>query len=607
MNDRVDDAARLDPVNDRPDRISGAGRLIILAFGLVGVAIGFALVDGEGTEPLMLGLLAILAIVGVAMLLLLALGVVRFGGRRPGVDITRGYLDTLGEGALITDGAGRILYANRAYADLTGAASGGEVRAVERLFAGEAKAAEAIYRLAQAVREGKAAEEEVRLPAPLSGGRGGGARWYRIRARPIPSVTGGRTDAAWTVADVTGERAQQESVFQELQHAIDYLDHAPAGFFSAEPGGRIVYLNATLAEWLGIDIAHFEAGSLTLGDIVRGENVSLLAGVLAERGHDRTETIDLDLVKRNGESLPVRLLHRVPVAADGAPGATRTIVLNRSPGEESAEALRAAEVRFTRFFNNTPIAIAAVDRNGALGRTNAAFLRLFKGALGDAKSGRRKLVDLVAEGDREAIATASSAAARRPGVIPPIDAVDRRRGRTKRPLLHQRRRGRRRRAGRGDRQRHRDHRAAGAGAAALAASQARDGRPARWRHRPRFQQPAHRDHRLLRPPPRQSPAERPVLPGHHEHQAERQPGREPGAAAACLLAPPDAQAAGAPARRPDFRPDGAAHAPPRRERQARGGAGLRPVADQGRPRPVRAGDRQPCGQRPRRDARAAAR
>ena len=194
-------------------------------------------------------------------------------------------------------------------------------------------------------------------------------------------------------------------MFQELQHAIDYLDHAPAGFFSAEPDGRIVYLNATLAEWLGIDLAQFEAGSLTLRDLVRGESVALLAGVLAERGHDRTETIDLDLVKRNGQSLPVRLLHRVPVAADGAPGATRTIVLNRSPGEEGAEALRAAEVRFTRFFNNTPIAIAAVDRSGAIGRTNAAFLRLFKGAL-RRLDGRRRLVDLVAEADRETIAAA---------------------------------------------------------------------------------------------------------------------------------------------------------------------------------------------------------
>jgi len=38
--------------------------------------------------------------------------------------------------------------------------------------------------------------------------------------------------------DVTADRQRQENVFQELQHAIDFLDHAPAGFFSAAPGGR---------------------------------------------------------------------------------------------------------------------------------------------------------------------------------------------------------------------------------------------------------------------------------------------------------------------------------------------------------------------------------
>src|SRR5215207_9267760 len=112
MNDRVDEAPRLDPARDRPDRIGGAGRLIILAFGLVGVAIGFILVEGEGMEPLMLGLLAILAIVGVAMLLLLALGLIRVGGRRPVIDVARGYLDTIGEGVMLADGAGRLLYAN---------------------------------------------------------------------------------------------------------------------------------------------------------------------------------------------------------------------------------------------------------------------------------------------------------------------------------------------------------------------------------------------------------------------------------------------------------------------------------------------------------------
>ncbi len=43
----------------------------------------------------------------------------------------------------------------------------------------------------------------------------------------------------WAITDVTRERERQENVFQELQHAIDYLDHAPAGFFSVDANGQI--------------------------------------------------------------------------------------------------------------------------------------------------------------------------------------------------------------------------------------------------------------------------------------------------------------------------------------------------------------------------------
>jgi two-component system cell cycle sensor histidine kinase/response regulator CckA len=156
---------------------------------------------------------------------------------------------------------------------------------------------------------------------------------------------------------------------------------------------------------------------------VRGDAVALLEGLPGEERRNRTETIDLDLVKRNGQSLPVRLLHRVPIAADGAPGATRTLVLNRSPGEEVSEALRAAEVRFTRFFNNTPIAIAAIDRQGRIGRTNAPFLKLFGLARGEGPVGRRKLVDLVAEADRPTLQAALNDAAAGNAEILPIDVT----------------------------------------------------------------------------------------------------------------------------------------------------------------------------------------
>ena len=85
----------------------------------------------------------------------------------------------------------------------------------------------------------------------------------------------------------------------------------------------------------------------------------------------------------------------MPVAPDGTVGASRTLVLDMRPGDDR-EAGRIAEMRFARFFNNTPMAIASVDREGRIALTNARFVMLFgkKGASGQLLSG------LVQESDR---------------------------------------------------------------------------------------------------------------------------------------------------------------------------------------------------------------
>ena len=423
MSERDGGSAPADPIIDRAEKLTGVWRLLILAGGLVGAALAFAFVKDDYADTFVLGLLGVLAVIGVFTLFAGAIGLLRFAGRGKSNDLSDSFLDAMGEGVLIADKDGRIVYSNRAYADLIGAQSERDVRAVERVFGNDPNAGEAIYRLTQALREGRSGDEEVRMPGPLAGPVAGEpkAHWYRIGARPLSLRFGRQTLSVWTVADISREWASQELVFQELQHVIDYLDHAPAGFFSAEPDGRIVYLNATLAEWLGIDLAGFEPGGLTLGEIVRGEEVVLLAPPASGEGGDRTQVIDLDLVKRSGQSLPVRLHHRIPRAADGAPGATRTLVLNRSPGEESAEALRSAEVRFVRFFNNTPIAIAAVDQSGRIGRTNVPFVKMFGQDPGD-EGAERRLADLVSESDREQIEAALRAAGAGGSVVPPIDA-----------------------------------------------------------------------------------------------------------------------------------------------------------------------------------------
>src|SRR3972149_7354868 len=105
MSDRANQLLRTGPVTDRSERISGIGRLIVLAFGLVGVSIGFALIEPDRAEPFVLGVLGLLAVVGVVTLLASAIGLIRFAGRGQGDDLGRALLAATGEGGLITDRA----------------------------------------------------------------------------------------------------------------------------------------------------------------------------------------------------------------------------------------------------------------------------------------------------------------------------------------------------------------------------------------------------------------------------------------------------------------------------------------------------------------------
>lgn len=404
---------------DRSDRPGHIGLVLLLASILVGAILSLRFLSSEQAQPLILALLAFFAMAGVFFLFAVAIGVIQFAGRTTRNDITKNMVDTSGEGMVVIEDDGRIVYANETYLSLAGS-HGGDVRAVERLFTGAPEVSEAIYRLAQAAREHRTGSEEIRLSPSLDGSQEFG--WYRVRVRPLPRPSG-RPATLWTIADVTHERERQENVFQELQHAIDYLDHAPAGFLSIDPNGSIIYLNATLASWLDYDLAQVGSGGLGLSDIVPRNVVAMMTSFSGEPGSVRTETFDLDLRRRNGQFLPVRLYHRIAFGQDGRMGASRTLVLNRSPGVEVDEGQRAAEVRFARFFNNTPIAIATVNRTGRIVQANAPFTKLF-GTLprsGEGSGEGPLLLEAFSSGERAPVETALKAAAENRSDIQPLE------------------------------------------------------------------------------------------------------------------------------------------------------------------------------------------
>src|SRR5262249_655674 len=358
-------------VHEPPQRSGSIALVFLVAATLVAVAGGLMTPRRAQAQPHILGILAALAMGGLFNPFAFAARSVCFADPNLDDPIIARISDHAFDGLAVTDPRGHVVYSNAAYLVMTGATGPQDVRPVERVFIGNPDVSEAVFRLLKAAREGKRLQEEVRIAAE----DGGPGRWLRMRGRPLGTSKRDAKYSVWSVGDITRDRERQEDVFQELQHAIEYLDHAPCGFFSVNGGGELVYVNATLANWLDHDLAEIGSGGLKLTDIVSGDGASLLTSIVAAPGEVKTEVFDIDLRMRTGKTMPSRLYPQPPSGAGGAPGPSRTLVISRARDERS-DPERAAEVRFMRFFDHTPMAIATVDRAGAVVRANARYAKL---------------------------------------------------------------------------------------------------------------------------------------------------------------------------------------------------------------------------------------
>jgi two-component system, cell cycle sensor histidine kinase and response regulator CckA len=419
MSAEPDNDALQDQVNvpERPRRSGSILLILLVAFGLVAVALALMTIGRAQAQPYILGLLSLLATVGLFNLFAFAAGIIRFADRATDDPVMSAIADHAFDGLAVTDPRGHVVYANAAYLSMTGAASAQEARPVERVFIGNPDVSEAVFRLLKAAREGKRQQEEVRITAA----EGGQGRWLRMRVRPLGQTKRHARYAVWSIADITRDRERQEDVFQELQHAIEYLDHAPCGFFSVNAEGSLVYVNATLANWLDYDLAEIGSGGLKLTDVVSGDGASLLTSIVAVPGEVRTEVFDIDLKMRGGKTMPARLYHKLAFGADGKPGASRTLVISRARDERS-DPERAAEVRFMRFFDHTPMAIATVDRGGAVVRANARYAKLAQSVCGD-PTAARSIFRTVSQRDRHLMIAAINQAAEGQADIPPVEVM----------------------------------------------------------------------------------------------------------------------------------------------------------------------------------------
>jgi two-component system cell cycle sensor histidine kinase/response regulator CckA len=393
--------------------LAAGGRYLVL--GVMGATLlgAMALFAGGTAEPLVLGLLALLAVGGVFLIFGLLSGFLRLSERVAEAEMVEAVADGLDNGLQIVDHKGTALYRNRALQRLTGRRSGRQAT-LEELFGGEPQSAQAFFRLTRAAERFEPRDEELHLrPGTTQGGRSG--RWLNVSVRPFVGRPGNAIEgrlAVWQIADITRERMREIDTVSGLEATLAFYDGLPQGLFAVAADGRLAHINTTLSEWLGLKP---ESGrALTLLDIVSADGAALIRAAGRSAGV-RPARLDLDLLREDGRPFPAQLICR----GHGRGGVISILVLDRG-AEASRDAARAdSDMRVSRLFQSAPFGIATVDGEGRIQSTNAAFMRMFTMDDGKAPASVKDLVPAKNEvASRELAKALQRAASGRTGAAP---------------------------------------------------------------------------------------------------------------------------------------------------------------------------------------------
>ncbi len=368
-------------------------------------------------NPMVLVPGAILAFLGLVALLGFLAGLLVLPGRDTRQAFFDAVADASGNAFVVIDAQGRAVYANQTYTDLASTAGASRLVGFDVLYAGQPEFATPIYHLAQAASQGQSLHRDIRV---ASGSVVPGAsklepKWLRLSVTPLADKApdGRQTDAQeghviWRLDDITRDRAHQEDAFTRLQFIITYLDNAPAGFFSTLPNGKVDYLNATLAQWLDLDLAEVQGSKISLSELVGENTAAQLTAITAPPGGQVTERFWVAVKDQSGIAVPVEIVHRVDFDADGKMQPSRSMVLKRKLDGASDDAAQIMQ----EFTSLAPFGIAEIDQNGEVRKGNGPFFSLSQ----NLQQGG-KLYSAVREGDREALRHAIALATAAPGDV----------------------------------------------------------------------------------------------------------------------------------------------------------------------------------------------
>ncbi|WP_409361937.1 response regulator [Bartonella heixiaziensis] len=244
-----------------------------MIFSVVFVIVFLFIVGGLGFfypqsyfQNVMLVSFLVLAVIGVATLVLIGMGAIKYNTTPLQRDFDLSIFDNIDDAIIVSDLSGFVYYSNHSYRKIFTYKPDSSCYAVIADLPG---AGALSYRLKVAAYNNIAAQEEIRVEKPIfSHLTERNSVWYNIYVQPI--TKGKKRFLFWRIADISHLQGYREAFFSNLQEAINHLDQAPVGFLSVNTQGTVLYANAVFAEWFSIDLANFTVGQYNFDELFDG-------------------------------------------------------------------------------------------------------------------------------------------------------------------------------------------------------------------------------------------------------------------------------------------------------------------------------------------------
>ncbi|WP_366656450.1 ATP-binding protein [Fodinicurvata sp. EGI_FJ10296] len=281
--------------------------------------------------------------------------------------LEHGY-DETAAGHILSAPDDSVVHANTVACRLVSSPSVDSVDRFEQALAADRTAAARFQRLRRAVRGGS--PFTVELPRV----RETGTDWWLVSARPIASWPG---YIHWRIEDITSRREMEAILREEQVKLVDFMDHAPVGFYSVDFGGKFLFANATLAEWLGVEARDLVRGDYSLHDFLVEPPATGPSYALDPSKPD-AEHVEIVMRGADMRQFHASIAQTVVHGDDGASVWTRSVVRDLTVHRQMSEALRLSEMRFQRFFKEAPIGIVLLDRSLKIFEWNKSFADLVR-------------------------------------------------------------------------------------------------------------------------------------------------------------------------------------------------------------------------------------